>query len=759
MPAPVARPAPDGNVSPSVTPKDDVGADAGQNVVLRAKKRWDYANSVDSENRDQEEQDLRFARVKGEQREDNARRERDRQKRPWLEFNQTRQFIKRVVNEIRQSRPSISIRPTGAGANQQKADIRSALIRHIEYDSSADQSYDSAAEQACTSGRGYLRVYAEYETPTSANQKLKIASIPSPLSVLMDPDCVMPDKSDAKYCFVTEYIDKDTFTAEWGEAAAASISWDNHEDEYAYMWQGNKVCVADYYEVVEQDMPLLILPNGQGVWLDDPAVKQAMDAGLPVMTMQTEKRKRRRVDWYKLSASDKPLAEYEWRGKYIPIVMMVGDQMNVAGMMVYKGLVRDIRDAQMMYNYWFTSATERVALAPKAPYIAMAGQLENHDEWNTANTQNHSKMEYNPIELADGSFFTAPPQRSPGPEMPAAMLQMCQSSADLLRQITGIKEANLAEATQPHEPGIALLNRQQQGDTITFNFPDNCRNAIRLVGLIVNDLIQYVYDADRIVPQLGIDGEQTQVRINQKAPPLQGLPPVMNDITVGDFDVVVDVGPSYLTRRLQASNEINDFIQLLGPNVAPLAAPAGHARSQWTGRMGWATRWPRFARAALPPAAQAIINGGKSQDPQVAALQGQVQQMQQQMQQMNQQFQQASQKSAQQMQDKDNEIAKLNLSVMNNQRDYNVSMNEMAIKKYTVDETSESERARADVDLIIAKLNDGTKKMELFLKGLSTIPQLAQLFSTVDQGVIDAPVEPQIAGGPHVRTGDQTNGM
>lgn len=646
-------PLPDASISPSLNPSDETNVAATDDVVSRARKRYDYAVSVDAENRKAEADDLRFAWVKGEQWNEGARRRRDQKQRPWLEFNQTKQFIKKIVNDIRQSRPSITVRPTGSGASQASADLRSGLVRHIEYDSNAEQAYDACVEQAATGGRGYLRVTAEYESETSPNQKLVISSIANGLAVVMDPDCQKLDKSDAKYCFVIEFLDRNTFEEEWGKDRLADGSWDvdGHTD-YQDWWSGDKVAVCDYYEIVTEKKKLYFLPGGKGMWEDDPQFMQLAEGakaqGLPLTALKSTMRDRKRVDWYKLSAAPKPLDKYDYPGKYIPVIMMVGDQMDVEGKKIYKGVVRDIRDAQMLFNYWFTAATEMIALSTKSPYIGLAGQFENHPEWESANTEQHAYLEYAPVEV-DGQFITTAPVRTPTAEVPAAYITMCGQASDLLRQITGIKEASLAEQTQSQEPFASLLNRQQQSDVITFNFPDNARNSIKLVGTVVNDLIPHIYDSDRVINQLNVDGTQKQVRVNHQQPapnqpmPMPGQPPAppvmqtVNDLTVGDFDIVIDVGPSYQTKRLQAATEITDFMQLAGDAQKPLILPLAAKAMDWPDKLG--EQMAGILTIGLPPPVQSIING-ESDDPQVISLQGQLQQLSQTSQKTQQQLQQ-----------------------------------------------------------------------------------------------------------------------
>jgi len=67
------------------------------------------------------------------------------------------------------------------------------------------------------------------------------------------------------------------------------------------------------------------------------------------------------------------LKQKDWLGKYIPIIKVVGKASNVGGNKHYKGLVRLAKDSLRAYNYWFSALTEKMALAPKAPFIGAVG--------------------------------------------------------------------------------------------------------------------------------------------------------------------------------------------------------------------------------------------------------------------------------------------------------------------------------------------------------------------------------------------------
>ena len=653
-PRTAALDAVDANVSNSDAGGEEAEDKGNAAVVLRALERWQYVDAEDAENRKNQIEDTKFAWKKGEQW--NAKNREDRERanppRPWLEFNQTGPFVKRITNQQRKNQPAIKVRPAGNGSSQQIADIYSGLVRAIEYDSQAGSVYDTGMEHAVTGGRGYWRVISDWEAEDSFNQVLKLQAIANPSAVYLDPDAKAPDKSDIQYAFVCEWLDKETYEKEWPDAGDA-VSWDSAEyssGSWASWYAAGMVCVADYFEIVEYQDVLCLLDNGMTMWEEDyqqlmekflaalpePAVMGMMASPqLPPQVMQKKDRTRKRVDWYKVTAKDTPLAKYEWKGKFIPIVCCVGDEIMIDGERIYQGVIRRMRDAQMMLNYAFTLMVERIALAPRAPFIAAAGQTENQKGWETLNTENHPVLEWNIVYTEDGQAITQPPARPEGIGVDQGLVTMLSLCVQNLQAITGQHDQ---QAPDPDTPWRALVQSQRVGDVAVFQYGDNEARAIEHTGRIIVDLIPYYYSGQRAVRLVNIDGTDKQVTLNQQMSDPNNLnaTKTVNDVRVGRYDVVVTTGPSYETRRVEAASEIKEFMDAIGPQTAPLIGDIFADMADWPGDVG--KRVARRLKAMLPPQIQQM-EADESQDPQVAQLKQALQGAQQQMQAMTQQAQ------------------------------------------------------------------------------------------------------------------------
>jgi hypothetical protein len=66
------------------------------------------------------------------------------------------------------------------------------------------------------------------------------------------------------------------------------------------------------------------------------------------------------------------------------------------------------------------------------------------------------------------------------------------------------------------------------------------------------DLIPKIYDTQRVMRIIGSDGQPSMETINERKLGDDGIEAVLNNVTVGEYDVVMDTGPGFMTRRQQA---------------------------------------------------------------------------------------------------------------------------------------------------------------------------------------------------------------
>lgn len=319
--------------------------DEQQELLTRARKRMEAAVKAESENRRAALDDLKF--YKGEQWPAEIAAQRNFDQRPCLTINKLPTFVNQVTNDVRQNRPAINVSPVGDRSDPEVAKMYAGLIREIERKSVADVAYDTAFATVARAGFGYWRIITEYEKTNSFNLVATIKRIRNPFTVYMDPAHQEPDGSDSNWAFVSELVPRSEFKDDYPDAQQMIWPQGGVGDSMKSWITQDELRIAEYFEVQSDKRELVMLNNGAVGWLDD------MDAGLVKTIGIAQKREAdcRKVHWYKLTAVE-VLEDQVWPGQWIPVVKVIGDEVDTEGKVQLSGIVRHAKDAQRMYNYW-----------------------------------------------------------------------------------------------------------------------------------------------------------------------------------------------------------------------------------------------------------------------------------------------------------------------------------------------------------------------------------------------------------------------
>lgn len=592
-----------------------------EDVLEEARERFTHAQQVDRQNRDNQKADTKFVFTPGEQWPAEVRAQRKEWKEVCLEFNQLKQFVAQVVNDMRQKRPGIRVHAASGDASKETAEILQGMIRAIEYQSNADAAYENGFLGAVVGGRGWWRVCSEYVGKLGFNQRLAIKPIADPLTVYADLDYQEPDGSDRQWVFVVETCPKKEFARRWPKADP--VNWDGVETSWVV--DSDNIYIADYYRRVCTKRAYVRMSDGAEGWKDEmPTPPEGTTIALE-RDVETWK-----VEWFKVAGGQQVLDKYDWPGSIIPVVCAVGEEVMLDGKRVYQGLTRHARDAQSMLNFGMTQQAILLSLTPRAPFIGSARAIAGYENlWRDANTKNLGVLPFNDI---DEQGVINKPERTPPVQPEAGWINWNQTMLGMVKSTIGMYENNLGQRGQ-EDSGTAIRQKESQGDNATFNYGDNLGRAIALTGRICTETMPVFYDTHQIVQTIGMDETRKAVTINQPgatADPVTGALTAINhnDITVGDYAVTVEAGPSYKTKRQETSAALMSFVKAF----PPAAAVAGDLIVKAI-EVPDADVLAERLKLTLPPAVQqaeaAKAKGGKAPDPQAMA---EIQKLQQQLQ-------------------------------------------------------------------------------------------------------------------------------
>lgn len=505
-----------------------------------------FSNEADTENRQKGLDDLKFS--SGDQWPIEVQNSRHLEARPCLTINKLDAYVRQIVNQMRQSRPRMRAHSMNSEANAKVADVITGIFKHIEVNSDADTAYDTAGEYAVRIGWGYWRVITDYVREDSFDQEIYIRPIDNPFSVYFDPNSIQPDGSDAEKVLITTLMSKDDFKIQYPGADDGGDFNQRGTGDFDPDWvQKEDIRVAEYFYVERKKTKLLLLSDGTKVYKDEAPSPEIL-AAAGIMVVGERETMRKQIKWCKLTGLE-ILEERDWSGRYIPVVPVYGQQLTVEDKRKKYGLVRNAKDAQRMYNYWQTSLTESIALAPKAKWLLAEGQDEGHEnEWAQANIKSMPVLRYKQTDI-NGKEAPAPQRLQPEPP-PAGVIAAAMSIDKDLQSVVGIFDPS--QLPQGNMSGKAIRGQQMQQDMTNFHYYDNLVRSMKHTGRIILDLIPKIYDRERVMRIIGYDGQPEMVTLNQRTQDEMGVEKVLNDVTVGEYDVYMDTGPGYQSKRQEA---------------------------------------------------------------------------------------------------------------------------------------------------------------------------------------------------------------
>lgn len=592
-------------------------SDKDDDLLKQAEKRLGICRTAENDNFNDARSDLKF--LKGEHWPEDSKRQRTIEKRPCLTINKHPAFLRQITNDQRQNRPSIHVHPVDDAADPKLSEVLEGMIRHIEYASNADICYDTSVHSAAAVGFGYFRLITDYEAPDSFDQVIKFDRIRNVFSVHIDPSTKNPDGSDMQYCFVETSMSRRELKRDYPKAESVQTAINDDDED-------KLVLVLEYYSIEETPDTLLKLTNGEVGFKSD-----LIELPEGVSVLQERPSFKRKVMWRKMAGFDDKvpgkanpikyeprlldvLDETEIPCSYIPVFLVIGTEVDIDGKVTYSGIIRDSKDSAMMYDFWMTSATEEVSMRPKTPYIGAEGQFAGHEEeWRQANVRTFSYLEYKPKTV--NGVLAPPPARQPMADVPQGVLQMAMHASDEIKAVTGIYDASLG-ARGNETSGLAINSRKKQGDLSNFHYIDNLSRTVRHAGRCLVNMIPKVYSGPRIVRVIGKDDKVGHAKINQPGTPeltqdeqgtIQAVQQVINDVTVGKYDVTVQAGPSFSTLRDESRSAM---MELSGnwPKLMDVAGDEVVKSMDWPGAQTIADR----IRKTIPP--EFLAEDGQGQD-------------------------------------------------------------------------------------------------------------------------------------------------
>lgn len=539
-----------------------------------------------------------------------------------LTINNTRVHNDLIINSIAKNNYGVKVRPVAGKASFESAKIMQSLIRRIENISKFSTHRRRITEHQVDGGVGYTIIETRHTSERSFNQDIFLKSAEDPTAVYLDPWCKEPDGSDARFGFEFERMPRERFNQKypkWKDQVGAAPF-----DSVLVPWLSDKeVVLAKYHRMRGTDDTLVAYKNDKGEDIEKLASEIKDEAGEEIykaliddikegrINGKTRKVTNNKVEWF-LIAGDKIVDRGDWAGKYIPIARCVGRETVIDGTLDRKGMTRGLIGAQRMLNYSASMAVETVSSQPLASYLAPARSIEGQEQYKTLNINRFPVILWNDIddEAPEGLQKVDPPIRQDPPKPSEGHMANMSAAERWGMMISGQFQAQMGENdTQSAASGKAISERQQQGDTATYHFPEHQSDMLRYIGMQLLDLIPKIYDSERALRVMDDKNEESWIKIvPNQGDAIQELQHEKEDIeaiklafnpAVGEYECVSDPGPDFATQRQEGWNAMSMMMQS-NKELAVVAADLFFKLGDFEGADELQERFKREIKAQKP---------------------------------------------------------------------------------------------------------------------------------------------------------------
>jgi hypothetical protein len=476
------------------------------------------------------------------------------QRRPCIEINAIFPAVNTAVGHQIHNRMDIAFKPRGGEADDALAEVLSKVAMQVADRNKLHWTETQVMTDGLVQQRGYYDIRVNTESNISGSIKIDCLD---PLDVIPDPDARDYDPDRWKWVLIVRWLNYDEVEQLYGPEARKKIEYCGEDDRFsshivdmearnrfgsealnAHDPDGVTPPLVAIIERQESRMALtdvLVSPNGDVVPLTDKADPASYADKLQQGYMKT-RRVTRRVRWI-VTARSKVLFD-EW-SPYPFFTVVPYFPFFRRG--VTRGLVDNATSPQDLLNKSVSQQLHVINTTANSGWIVEQNSLANMTEAQLADQGASTGLN---LVVRQGS---TPPQKIQPNAVPPGLDRMVSMGMEFVKSTTGVNDALQGQDSQ-EVSGIAIQSKQFMGLTGLSMPLDNLNRSRTLLAQRMLWLIQQYYTDERILTITDQDDHGNEVSkplaINQFDPIRQVID---NDVTVGEYDVVITEQPSQVT--------------------------------------------------------------------------------------------------------------------------------------------------------------------------------------------------------------------
>lgn len=481
----------------------------------------------------------------------------DDQGRPALTINTILPTINAVLAEQSSKKADIQFKPRGGG-NQDVADVLTKVYAQVADNNKLDWVEQQVFSDGLIQDRGWFDVRVDFDD--HVNGEVRIES-KDPLDILIDPDAKHYDPRTWNEIFETKWMSIDEIEEQYGQKEAdqlrmlaetgTTLGADSMEfeeerygdsDEYNYgqqypgdpenarMLRSIRVIERQYYKL------------NDCMFYVDPVTGDKRE----VPYNWGKKKREQFADQFGLDIIQKKMRKVRWTVTADTVVLFDDwspyNHFTLVPFFPYFrrgkpfGMVRNLLSPQEQLNKITSQELHIVNTTANSGWIVENGSLSG---MTADDLEEHGAETGLVLEFNRGS---TPPAKIPPNQIPTGLDRLGQKAASNIKQISGITDAMLG-MDSPEVSGVAINAKQNRGSLLLQVPLDNLAKTRQYLAEKILNLVQAYYTEERII-QITDESDpykpREKLRINQQTPEGQ----IINDLTIGEYDVVVGTAPA-----------------------------------------------------------------------------------------------------------------------------------------------------------------------------------------------------------------------
>ena len=483
----------------------------------------------------------------------------DDQGRPALTINTILPTVNAVLGEQSTRRADIKFKPRGNGQDQ-IANVLTQVYMQISDNNKLDWVESQVFQDGIIQDRGWFDVRIDFSDHIQGEIRI---TAKDPLDILIDPDAKDYDPKNWNEIYETKWMSIDEIEEAYGQDKAdrlrivadsgSTLGKDSMEfdhDENTYGDSDDGYLGQEYSSDPENARTLRAIRviERQQYRLKDCQIYVDPVAGdeRPIPNNWTEKKKKEFAEKYGLIMATKKQRKVRWTVT-ADVVVLFDDwsPYNTFTLVPYFpywrrgrpfGMVRNLLSPQEQLNKISSQELHIVNTTANSGWIVEGGSLSG---MTADDLEEHGAETGLVLEFNRGS---TPPAKIQPNQIPTGLDRIALKAANNIKAISGISDAMLG-TDSPEVSGVAIQAKQSRG-VMQIQVPlDNLQKSRLYLAHKVLQLIQSFYTEERLM-QITNEEDPYKTRVPLKVNEMTPEGVIINDLTVGEYDVIVGTAPA-----------------------------------------------------------------------------------------------------------------------------------------------------------------------------------------------------------------------